>query len=191
VVESSVEIKSWLANLPSPHLIRPARCVACFCAACPVGCSLQVVGHGLRERQVLGPLELGAPACFTLIQVRRFLCLLCGAVMTVVPRGVLGRRLYSLLAIVFGLALWSLASWASAQVRSAVSPWRHVAEPRQWATLKRWVDAARRSKLLLSFVRQCPADWSRRQVAQRIVASLVAAGRVPESVLRPALPDTG
>jgi hypothetical protein len=195
VIESAVEIKAWVAATPDPGQVRPARCAACGTAACPLGRPIQLVGHGLRDRQVLGPLEPGQAALSLIVMVRRYLCLACGAVMTVVPRGVLAWRTYSLLAMAVAMALWALRGWASARVRRAVSPWREVADPRQWGTLGRWVDAIAEGKVLSGWVRPCPPGWDRRRVAERIVMTLVAAGRVPSDLARapvPApVPDTG
>jgi hypothetical protein len=136
---------------------------------------LQVVGHGLRERQLLGPLFGEAPIAVVL-RVRRFLCLLCGTVMTVLPRGVLGSRLYSAATIALGLALWAIRKLSTAAVRSRISPWPHFAEPRQWAMPARWVRAVRAARLFADDVRPSPASWTHRQVAERVVSSLVSRG---------------
>lgn len=183
VIQAAVEIKSWLARTPSAAEVRPAACVGCKAPSCPIGARIQLVGHGLRERQVLGPVEVGGLPAALVLLVRRYLCLVCGAVMTVVPRGVVPGRVYSALAIVVGLASWAIQRLASAVVRARVSPWPHVADPRQWAMPGRWVDAVACGGLLAGVVRPSPASWTRQQVAARIASSAVAAGLVPASVL--------
>lgn len=186
VLHAAVEIKSWLGRTPSAAEVRPAACVACKAPSCPIGGPIQLVGHGLRQRQVLGPVEVGGVPAALVVLVRRYLCRVCGAVMTVVPRGVVPGRVYGALAIVVALALWAIQGLASAGIRARVSPWPHVADPRQWAMPARWVDAVARGGLLAGVVRPSPASWTRQQVAARIATSAVAAGLAPVSVL-----DTG
>lgn len=67
-------------------------------------------GQGVRQRQVLGPLERGEAAEVRLVSVRRFRCIACGATCTVCPREVLTRRLYAVPAIALALALFGLLS---------------------------------------------------------------------------------
>jgi hypothetical protein len=79
-------------------------------------------GHGVRSRQVLGPLTWGGLPLALEVWVRRYRCTRCRATCTVVPREVLTRRLYSAPAIAMALALFGLLSRTVAQVREAVSP---------------------------------------------------------------------
>ncbi|WP_437753069.1 hypothetical protein [Sorangium sp. So ce1389] len=82
------------------------------------------------------------------VTVRRYRCLSCGAVLLVVPRGVLGRRAYSAAAIGFALALWGLALATAAEVRRRVCPAKILGQSAVtgWATLRRWArDVARRN----------------------------------------------
>lgn len=74
------------------------------------------------------------------IVVRRYRCRGCGAVVTVVPRGVAPRLRYRLCAVAWALGRW----WqgvSAAQVRGEVSPFAHVGEEarRGWRSLRRWV----------------------------------------------------
>jgi len=55
---------------------------------------------------------LGAAAVVIAILARRYQCQPCGAVVLVVPRGILRRRLYSAGAIALALALWGVAGLA-------------------------------------------------------------------------------
>ena len=174
MIQSSVEIKSWSERTPPVEQVRPCTCIRCCAASRPPGRPLQIIGHGLRARQVLGPSQLGQQPVALALQVRRFLCLVCGAVMTVVPRGVVSTRLYCAVAIMLGLALWAIRKLSTAAVREQVSPWQAVAEPRQWAMPARWVRAVRQARLFAEQVRPAPARWSHRQVAERVVTSLWA-----------------
>src|SRR5690606_12136827 len=61
------------------------------CGEAGSGRRLGLVGHGLRERQVLGPLSAsGAPEQVVLL-VRRYRCRGCEAIVMSMPRGVLRR----------------------------------------------------------------------------------------------------
>jgi hypothetical protein len=184
VIQSAVEIKFWIDRTPTVDEVRPAACVQCEAASRPLGARLQVIGHGVRQRQVLGPLQPGQPPSAVTLLVRRFLCLVCGAVMTVLPQGVLGSRLYCVGAIVMALALWAIHSLSSAEVRARVSPWNKVADPRQWAMPARWVRAVRQARLFVGELRPSPASWSHRQVAERIVTSLVGGGHPAAAMLK-------
>ena len=103
VVQSAIRIKVWQQQLPTVEEVRPGRCPACKAASCPVGRAHQLHGHGTRKRQVRGPSGPGQPAATVEILARRYRCILCGAVIVVVPQEVRARRLYSASAI--GLAL--------------------------------------------------------------------------------------
>lgn len=147
VVQGDLDIKCWQQRLPSVAEARPSRCPFCGAASCPVGESIQLHGHGTRERQVCGPAEPGvAPDRVTVI-ARRYRCVPCGAVVIVVPREVRGRRVYSAAAIGFALALWGLALATAAEVRRRVCPAAILGDTAAigWATLRRWArDVARR-----------------------------------------------
>ncbi len=165
--------------MPSAEAVRPSHCPACEVASRPVGEGLSLYGHGLRERQVRGPSEPGATPELRLLHLRRYLCTRCGAVTVVGPMELLTRRLYSAAAIAWALALFSLAQLSPSAVRGLVSPFAHVGATSAagWLTLLRWCAAARRGQLFRS-VPMLPADWSARQVAER-VATLVASYAVP------------
>ena len=139
-------------------------------------------GHGMRGRLVRGPLRpLGEPEEVE-IQVRRYLCRRCGAVVQVVPRGVLRYRLFSANAIGLALALWALKQLPAEQVRRRVSPWSKVgfAAASGWASLRRWV---RQAGQLFAWVRPSPDGWTARQRAERIATTLAASAPAGEGHL--------
>jgi hypothetical protein len=94
--------------------------------------------------------------------------------MTVVPREVAHRRLFSRSSIALAVALWSIARASAETVRARVSPWR-VRGPgaRGWRTLRAWVDVLRGEPALV-----IPVDWTRREAALRIAH--VLGGFAPE-----------
>lgn len=174
-------VKSWGEALPAVDAVRPARCPRCGAASRPVGGALGLHGHGLRDRQVLGPLEWGDGAQARVVAVRRFRCTECGATCTVCPREVLTRRLYAASAIALALALFGLLGCSVAQVRARVSPWRVVGPGSvgRWCTLAAWVRALPQGGLF-GALPASPEAWSSRRIAARAAAALAA--RAPEAV---------
>jgi hypothetical protein len=164
-----------MQRLPTVEEARPARCPVCGAASCPVGSPLKLHGHGQRSRQVLGPREPGEEAAMVEIVVRRYRCVPCGAVSTVVPQEIVARRLYSVAAIGFSLALWGLTLATAAQVRRRVSPAKLVGPTAvgSWATLRRWAQAVRRKDLFPSRPEPGPGA-TLRQVAASAAAALAA-----------------
>lgn len=129
----------------------------------------------MRERQVCGPAEPTAPARMVDIQARRYLCIVCGAVLLVVPREMLARRRYSASAIGFALALWGLVFATAADVRRRVSPPAILgfAGIGSWVTLRRWARAVREGSLFPDTPRpDGPATL--RQVAASAASALAA-----------------
>lgn len=165
VVHSTLECKFWLLKTPSVDEVRPAWCPACKAAAREPGRSLGIIGHGLRERQLRGPIEVTAAPTVEILLVRRYLCRRCSAVITVVPREVEPRRHYSRPALAMALALLGLCAQSAASIRRAVSPWR-VTATSGWAALRRWVDAVRRGALFPSAA--TPPEASSIQIAERV-----------------------
>ena len=116
----------------------------CAAASRPVGGGLGLHGHGLRDRQVRGPIDADSPPTWVVIACRRYECTACGAILTVVPRGVAPRRHYGHAAIAMALALWAIAGEPVAEVRRRVCAWRVSHEPEaRWPALARWARAAR------------------------------------------------
>jgi hypothetical protein len=78
------------------------------------------------------------------IACRRYQCTSCGAILTVVPRGVAPRRHYGHAAIAMALTLWAIGGESEAEVRRRVCARRiSVESPVRWPTLARWARAAR------------------------------------------------
>jgi hypothetical protein len=172
--------------MPSVSMVRPARCAACGAASRPAGGLLGLHGHGTRIRQVRGPPGLDEPSVVLELRVRRYLCTRCGGTQTVTPAQVVTRRLYSLAAIVWALALWGLEMLSAPAVRARVSPWRTVGpgSVHRWDSLARWAASAKHGGLL-SCIRTSPREWSLRQVAARCsttVATYVLPGTGPPSL---------
>ncbi len=103
-----------------------------------------MVGHGVRERQVLGPGSPGGTPEAVVVVLRRYRCRRCDAVLLVGPRGLLRARAYSAGAIAAALARVAHGA-TTVDVRHVTSPHRvlgHAARER-WITVVRWIAAAR------------------------------------------------
>jgi hypothetical protein len=175
IVQSTLDVKRWMVRPPAVDEVRPGRCPACEAPSRPLGGLLGLHGHGLRERHQWGPAALGAAAAVIAILARRYRCQPCGAVVLVVPRGILRRRLYSAGAIALALALWGVSGLAPPEVRRRVSPFTIVGATAAagWASLRRWSRAVR-ARRLFPVVRALPAEASLRQVAARAATTLAA-----------------
>jgi hypothetical protein len=141
VVYSTLNVKHWMASLPSAADARPATCPCCEAPGCAVGGRVTVQGHGLRWRTQTGPDAVDGVPFDDEVPTRRYRCLGCGAVVTVLPVGLLPRTRYRPTAVVLALALWALGTrLASAAVRRRVSATGTVAHEagRGWASLRRW-----------------------------------------------------
>lgn len=160
--------------LPSVESLRPAICPACGEPGRPAGCALGIRGHGRRERQQRGPLEVGERPALVVLLVRRYLCR-CGASMTVAPQETRTHRLYTASAIGWALALFGVARLSASAVRARTSPWKILGKRADegWATLRRWVAAVRTGQLF-PCVRASPKDFFARQVAERAATTLAA-----------------
>ena len=178
-----MDFKRWLREVPGVEQARPGRCPCCGAAGRSVGGHLLLHGHGLRERQLRGPLEPGGEPQVLALLLRRYLCVACGAVITVAPKAVLPKRLFTSAAIAMALALWSVAGESSPEVRTQISPLKTVghAAARSWLTLRRWTRDAR---CLFHGVRPWPDGWPPRKVAERVATTMAAlapgSGTIPE-----------
>ena len=172
MIQCEVEIKAWLRETPKVAAVRPPTCVACGCASSPVGERLRVHGQGVVARQVRGPLSAdGRPALVTLA-ARKYECQMCGAVMTVVPRGLLRGRQYSGQAIALALWLFIVAGLSGVAVRARISPWAVTGRSgrRGWAQLYRWRTDVRKLFRTLRPVPEGPPHESVRRVLLTLVA---------------------
>ncbi len=187
IVHLAVDVKSWIAQPPSADAARPGQCPKCGAPSRPAGARLGLWGHGVRERQVNGPLEPSGDARGVVVAVRRYRCHACGAIIQVVPSDVAPRRHYSRSAIGLAVALFGVARRSAAEVRRRVSPWQVVgaAAAAGWAALRRWVAAIRRGGIFPG-VRAIPKGFTARQVAERIATTVAA--HAPLSCAALALP---
>ncbi len=185
VVQSPLDIKQWQQRLPTVAEARPGRCPGCGAASCPVGGAIRLHGHGTRERQVAGPSAPDAPSQTVTILGRRYRCVLCDAVIIVVPREVCGRRVYSVAAIALALALWGLARATAAATRAQVSPAKSVGftAASGWATLQRWARDVVNGRLFGSTPKPASPMPLRRIAA--IAAAALAASAEPATRNQP------
>jgi hypothetical protein len=175
LVQSEIRLKPWIAQTPTVAEARPAACPGCKAASCPVGGRIQIHGHGLRERQVRGPLGPGEKALTVGVPGRRYRCVVCGAVFLVVPREVLPRRQYSAEAIGFALALWGLVKATALAVRLQISPSSVIGFEAMtgWVTLRRWAKAVK-NRCLFSSVPAAGPSATLRDVASLAATALAA-----------------
>ncbi len=103
--------------------------------------------------------------------------------MTVVPREVLTKRLYSSAAIGMCMALFGVCAMSLSAMRALVSPFTMVGVASTgWGSVLRWVDAVRSGRLF-EVVRPVPAQWPRRKAAERIATTLAASAPPSEAAL--------
>lgn len=140
IVYRALDVKNWMQRPPSVEEARPGHCPRCAAASRPLGGPVGLHGHGLRDRQVRGPLEIGAASTMSVIACRRYRCVTCGVVVTVVPRGIEPRRHYGRAAICLALALWALGGQPTTEVRARVGAWPSQ-EASSWRSLGRWAAA--------------------------------------------------
>ena len=133
-----------------------------------------IVGHGLVERQVLGPQMAGGRAEALVVKLRRYRCRACKAILMVGPRGLVPRRLYGAGAIALAFAAYGHGTTGTT-ARAQTSPSQVVggSAAERWVTLVRWIDAARRGEL---FGVTGLGELGRRSVAAQVVLVLAARG---------------
>jgi hypothetical protein len=139
-----------------------------------MGCPLVIVGHGLVERQVLGPQTPAGAAEAVVIKLRRYRCRECKAVLIVGPRGLLPRRLYGAGAISLAFVAYGHGA-TGREVREQTCPWEVVggSAVERWRTLVCWIEAARRGEL---FGVTGLGGLDRRIVAGQVALVLAARG---------------
>lgn len=173
IVYSAVVVKKWAEEIPAAGQVRPGRCSKCGAASQPPGQPLVLVSHGFRERQVRGPAEPNAPPEIRVMHVRRYRCLRCGGLTTVLPRGLTARRHYSASSIGLALCLHGLRGLSVGETRRLVCTWPIGFETARWTTLSTWVVAIGQGRLFAR-VRAAPATASLRSRASRAAATLCA-----------------
>jgi hypothetical protein len=165
-----------MAQMPTCAEARPATCPCCAAAARPVGGRLVIVGHGVVERQLCGPMAVAGAAESLTLQVRRYRCRACKAILMVGPLGLARGRWYGAGAIALALEGYARGE-TSASLRRRVSPSAIVGGSASecWVTLVRWIDAARVGRL---FAVAGLSDLPRRRVAEHVALALAGrAGR--------------
>lgn len=130
-----------------------------------------IVGHGIRERTLEGPLAPGEAPRTIEILARRYRCRACGTVLVVLPSGVARGYRYSLASIAWALALWAYERLPAPSVRARTSTSKTVgaSSVTRWASLRRWTRCA-----LALFGIATPEVGTVRERAARL-ASFVAA----------------
>jgi hypothetical protein len=166
---------------PSLDAARPCRCAACGSAA---GARRLFHGHGTRDRTAVLPgRHWQGPARIVVVVARRFVCTECGTTITVLPRGILPRHLYSLFAIVhawwlataapLGCGLDDRAVCARQGVdRLPMATERHRTGRRRWSSLARW---ATKIGVWWPTVAVAGTTW-RARVATLLIAFVAGAG---------------
>lgn len=174
IVYARVDVKIWVTDFPSVSAVRPAHCSRCGAASCPHGQSIVLRGHGIRQRQVRGPLDATGEPQLIVITVRRYRCVRCGGITTVFPRGLARRQYYSASAIGLALLLFGHQQQPVRQIRQRVSPWRLSFEsPDRWTTLSRWLGAIEAGRLFQE-VRPAAPGCPARLRAQRAASTLLS-----------------
>lgn len=131
-----------------------------------------IVGHGLVERQLLGPATAAGAPERGLVTLRRYRCRACRAILVVGPRGLVARRWYGGGAMALAFEAFSRGE-TSAAIRARTSPTGVVggSATERWITLERWIEAARRGEL---FGVAGLGQLERRDVAEHVVLALAA-----------------
>jgi hypothetical protein len=175
LVHAALDVKAWLAHPPSVAAVRPGQCPRCRAPSRPVGRGLGLWGHGRRGRQVRGPLTAEGPPVLVEIVARRYRCRACGAIVFVVPHGLVAHRLFSAGAIALAFARYGIERLSLPRVRAAVNPWRRIGATAAagWLAVRRWVRAVRAQRLFPG-MRLGLADRTARAVAARTAYTLAA-----------------
>lgn len=178
IEEKAAESKRRAQRQAECEAMRPACCPACKAPSRPLGGRVQLHGHGERRRRQRGPEAVGGPPTERGVGARRYECQVCGATVTVHPRGVLRRRLYGACGIGLALALFGSQMQSVHAVREAIAPTASARDPAEgatWSTLRRWAQEAKAGTLLVEG-RACPESFTLRQAAARAATTLSALG---------------
>ena len=175
ILQTDIEIKTWLKKIPDVDQVRPSRCPRCKTASrCP-GRNLSIHGHGVVSRDIWGALTSDDSATIIEVKIRRYRCLQCRHILRVGPKAILPYRRYHAAAIAAAFALWAIFGWDIGSLRQRVSPWQHVAEDthNRWVSLFRWTQLAANGDIWPLRQKLSP-HLSRPDIAAYIVRSLVA-----------------
>ena len=185
IVHARVDVKIWVTEFPSVAGVRPAQCSCCGAASCPHGQPIVLRGHGIRQRQVRGPLDAMGKPELLVIAVRRYRCIRCGGITTVFPRGLARRQYYSASAIGLALLLFGHQQEPVRQIRQRLCPWRVSFEsPSQWSSLSRWLEAIEDGQLFEQVRPVAPGSPARLRAerAASLLLSLAPAALVGASL---------
>lgn len=142
LLNAIVDVKSFAELDVGVEGSRPTACVRCGIGAGCAG-SLRIYGHGKRPRNALGPSSAapGSKAEITGLTLRRYRCIVCGHVMTILPPFLARYFRYTTAAIALALWLWTAGGLSASEVRRQVSPWsvRGLCEAHRWRSLSRWL----------------------------------------------------
>src|SRR5690606_14787129 len=105
------------------------------------------------------------------LRVRRYRCLRCGGLTTVLPRGLTPRRHYSASAIGLAFCLHGLRGLSVGETRRRVCTWPLGFETERWTTLPKWLAAIAAGRLF-PVVRPSAVGASLRHKAERAAATL-------------------
>jgi hypothetical protein len=179
-VQFDLDVKPWIDAPPDLPTARPPRCVVCNAPGINASGRIVLHGHGLRERGLLGPGEVGDKPMVRRLLLRRYECQCCKAVITVGPRGLLPGRRYSATAVAVALWFWAVRMLTDPEVRKRTSPNedQSLSRPERWTTLRRWARAAREGRLWSSA--SIAPEWSLRDCANRAARLIWSRGR-PDS----------
>jgi hypothetical protein len=166
------DVKLWTDECPPVEDVRPGQCPCCGLSA-RGDRRLVIVGHGVVERQRLGPAGPGTPPEVAVQKVRRYRCRACGHVMRVTHAALLRCKHYGAAAIAMALGLWGIEQTPAELVRAEVSPWRQR-DPggSRWRSLARWASGAAAGALWRSV--STSLVGTARSVAERCARVLVA-----------------
>ena len=142
--------EAWLPeHIPEVDDVRPKRCRRCGVLGKRDG-RVVLHGHGRGKRGVVVLPLTDDGSELSECWKRRFLCTACGAVLVVLPRGVLPRYLYCVAAVAMGFFLVaeppvgdgkSHEEARALQGMYKTKVW-NAAEPYRWRSLDRWERAA-------------------------------------------------
>ena len=163
-------------SLPEVDDARPACCNGCGKPAKESG-KVHLHGHGCRVRSVVvlaavfGE-EVQVMGCW----VRRYRCCRCGAVLTVLPMGVLSRYLYSVAAIVVALLLKTEAPVGEGLGDAEVYRRQGMYRRPSW-----WPGGGYRWRSLERWARLCAQWWPGRAVSsiEAVLVDFVSRARSP------------
>lgn len=134
-----------------------------------------IYGHGLRRRSVFGVLGVGEGPGVHELELRRYRCLGCNAVLVVGPWDLVPGMLYGLTTVVLALAQWALGS-TRASVRAQFGAFSviGVSTRGDWPSLRRWACRAAEGHLLMKVC--VSLTGTRRQRSARWIHILAGAG---------------